>query len=142
MLFGSAPAVAADSSPKAVAIDDKTALRAAALFNAGRLVEAEPLYRAILAAVDAGTLPQEELGHCLGPLVQIYRTWGRNDDALRMAERYRKFLQPSKLDAKVRQQQLDDNTLQLVDILTGLARYDDAERYLAEVLLRQSELGR
>ncbi len=133
-LFGSAPAVAADSSAKAIAVDDKTALRAAALFSAGRLVEAEPLYRAILAAVDAGTLPQEELGHCLGPLVQTYRTWGRNDDALRMAERYRKFLQSAKLDAKVRQQQLDDNTLQLVDILTGLARYDAAEHYLAEAL--------
>ncbi len=49
-----------------------------------------------------------------------------------MAERYRKFLQTAKLDAKVRQQQLDDNTLQLVDILAGLARNDDAERYLAE----------
>ncbi len=131
---GSAPSVAADSSTKAIAVDDKTALRAAALFNAGRLVEAEPLYRAILAAVDAGSLPQEELGHCLGPLVQIYRTWGRNEDALRMAERYRKFLQTAKLEAKVRQQQLDDNTLQLVDILAGLARYDDAERFLAEAL--------
>jgi CHAT domain-containing protein/tetratricopeptide (TPR) repeat protein len=128
-------AIAADSAPKAVAVDGNTALRAAAFFNAGRLVEAEPLYRAILAAVDADSLPQEELGHCLGPLVQIYRTWSRNEDALRMAERYRKFLQSAtKLDAKVRQQQLDDNTLQLVDIFTGLARYDDAERYLAEAI--------
>ena len=131
-VYGSASAIAADSSTKALAVDEKTALRASALFNAGRLVEAEPLYRAILAAVDAGSLPQEELGHCLGPLVQIYRTWGRNEDALQMAERYRKFLQTAKLNAKVRQQQLDDNTLQLVDILAALARYDDAERYLAE----------
>jgi tetratricopeptide (TPR) repeat protein len=128
-------AMAADPPAPAPKVDQTTVLRAAAFFNAGRLVEAEPLYRAILAAVDAGSLAQEELGHCLGPLVQIYRTWGRNEDALRMAERYRKFLQTAtKLDAKVRQQQLDDNTLQLVDILSGLARYDDAERYLTEAI--------
>ena len=36
----------------------------------------------ILAAVDAGSLPTAELGHSLGPLTQIYRTWGRNEDAL------------------------------------------------------------
>jgi len=78
------------------------------------LVEAERLYRDILTAVDAGSLPTADLGHSLGPLTQIYRTWGRNDDALRMAQRYRNFLIDStKLDAQVRQQQLDDNALQL-----------------------------
>src|SRR5947209_4881033 len=64
------------------AVDQKTILRARAFFDAGRLVEAEKLYRDILAAVDAGSLPSAELGHSLGPLTQIYRTWGRNDDAL------------------------------------------------------------
>ena len=125
-------AVAIEPSSKAVAVDEKTALRANDLFNAGRLVEAEPLYRAILAAVDAGSLPHEELGHCLGPLVKIYLTWGRNEDALRIAERYRKFLQnATKLDAKVRREELDKVSLELINILAGLARYTDAERELA-----------
>src|SRR5260370_41622140 len=92
---------AADST--ATTADQKTVLRARAFFDAGRLVEAEKLYREILAAVDAGSLPTAELGHSLGPLTQIYRTWGRNDDALKMAQRYRKFLVDSpKLDAEVR----------------------------------------
>jgi CHAT domain-containing protein/tetratricopeptide (TPR) repeat protein len=127
-------AAAADSAP-VPRVDQATVLRAAAFFNAGRLVEAEPLYRAILAAVDAGSLPQEELGHCLGPLVKIYFTLGRNDDALLVAERYRAFLQnATKFDAKVRQQELDEVLLELINILAGLARYDDAERQLAEAI--------
>src|SRR6266567_8191695 len=86
------PAVyAADQPAAAATTDQKTVLRARAFFDAGRLVEAEKLYREILAAVDAGSLPTAELGHSLGPLTQIYRTWGRNDDALKMAQRSRKF---------------------------------------------------
>jgi CHAT domain-containing protein/tetratricopeptide (TPR) repeat protein len=132
----SVPAVhGADPSVAATTADQKTVLQARAFFDAGRLVEAEKLYREILAAVDAGSLPTAELGHSLGPLTQIYRTWGRNDDALKIAQRYRKFLVDSpKLDAQVRQAQLDDNILQLVDILSGLGRYDEAERYLTDAI--------
>lgn len=132
-------ATAADAPPAAAPVDQKTILQAAAFFNAGRLVEAERLYQQILAAVDAGSLPAAEQGRTLGPLVQIYRTWGRNEDALRMAERNRKFLTDSRtLVAQVRQRQLDENALQLVDILSGLARYEDAERYLAEAIKSES----
>ncbi|HEV3416129.1 MAG TPA: hypothetical protein VG056_04930, partial [Pirellulales bacterium] len=91
------------AQPAAAPADQTTVLRASAFFAAGRLVEAERMFRDVLAAVDSGSLPKQELGHCLGPLVQIYRMWERNDDALRMAERFRKFLQDSpKLDATVR----------------------------------------
>ncbi|HEV2971141.1 MAG TPA: CHAT domain-containing tetratricopeptide repeat protein [Pirellulales bacterium] len=131
------------AEPATAPADQTTVLRASAFFAAGRLVEAERMFRDVLAAVDAGSLPKQELGHCLGPLVQIYRTWGRNDDALRMAERFRTFLQNApKLDATIRQQQLDEIALQLVDILTALNRSDDAEHYLADAIrANQSERG-
>src|SRR5438046_228536 len=93
-------ALAAETAAPPPPIDQKTILQASAFFNAGRLVEAEQLYRKILTAVDVGSLPTAELGRTLSPLVQIYRTWGRNEDALKMAERYRQFLTDSKtLDA-------------------------------------------
>jgi CHAT domain-containing protein/tetratricopeptide (TPR) repeat protein len=126
--------LAADGQAPSRPIDGSTITRASKLLEGGQLVEAERLYRQSLAAIDAGSLPAGELGRTLEPLVKIYRQWGRNDDALRVAERYQKFLTALTIDPEVRQKQLNENTMALVDILAGLARYGDAERYLAEAM--------
>ncbi len=81
--FAASVASAADApTGNAAPADQKTLLQARALYTAGRLAEAEPLFRAALAAADAGSLDAATAGQCLGPLVEIYHTWGRNDDAL------------------------------------------------------------
>ncbi len=86
--------------------------------------------------MDAGTQPKNDLGRCVGPLAIIYRTWGRLDDALQMAERQRAFLEAVRIDATVRDQLLEENVIERVDILAGLTRFADAERVLQPILER------
>ncbi len=129
-VFAGRPTVVAASPP----VDESTINKAQELMKGGQLVPAERLLRQALAAIDAGSLPAIQLGRTLKPLVEIYREWGRNDDALRMALRHRKFLSDLKADPTIRQEEFDKNTLALVDILAALARYDEAERYLAAAI--------
>jgi len=129
-------AFAADApQDSAAAADQKTLLQGRALYTAGRLAEAEPLLRRVLAAIDAGSMDADQAGQCLGPLLEIYRTWGRNEDALVAAHRFEKFLRDqSHLDPKVRDRQLEDNDEKLAEILSSLGRYDEAQAALADAL--------
>ena len=127
------PGFASAADPPA-AVDRDAVLHASALFDAGRYVEAEPIFSKALAAMDAGTQPKSDVGRCVGPLAVIYRTWGRLDDALQMAERQRAFLEAARIDATVRDQLLEENAMQRVEILAGLTRFADAERVLQPIL--------
>ena len=123
---------ASDSSAKSpTKVDQATLELARTQFEAGKLVEAEKLLRQVLAAIDAGQMPANQTGRCLGPLTSIYRAWGRNEDALKIALRYRKFISElSALDPTTRNQLLDQNTSDLTDILAALDRPTEAEQYL------------
>ncbi len=127
-------AAAWSAEPPLPAVDQATLLRASALFNAGRLVEAEVIFKAAVASMDSGAMPAGDLGRCVGPLVSIYRTWGRQEDALRMAERQREFLEKAAMNVTIRDQLLDENAIQRVDILAALERYDQAETLLKRLL--------
>ncbi len=62
-------------------------------------------------------------------------TWGRYDDALEIALRYRKYVfSISALDAATRNDLLDKNATDLADILTALDRPKEADEYLQQVL--------
>ena len=105
-------------------------------FDKGRYVEAEKLLCAALVAIDAGKIaPPGNLSRCLEKLSAIYRAWGRHDDALEIALRYRKYiLGISALDAATRNDLLDKNASALADILTALDRPKEADGYLQQVL--------
>jgi len=131
-----ADTAAADNTAKSPAKVDQTTLELArTLFESGKFVESEKLLRQVLAAIDAGQMPASQLGRCLGPLANIYRAWGRNDDALKIALRYRKYIGDlSALDTPTRNQLLDQNAGDLADILTALDRPAEAEQYLQATL--------
>ncbi|HEY2880817.1 MAG TPA: tetratricopeptide repeat protein, partial [Pirellulales bacterium] len=122
---------AAGNSPLPVGSLD----RARAMFESGKYVEAEKLLAQVLAAIDAGQLPQTEMGRCVSPLADIYRAWGHYDDALKMALRYRQFIGSLKgLDPAEHDRQLVQNTCNLADIYTALGQPADAEKYLKDDL--------
>ena len=125
----------------AAAVDRDAILRASAFYNAGRFVEAEPVFRKAIAAMDAGAQSKNDLGRCVGPLVVIYRAWGRLDDALGMAERQRAFLEAAPIDAGVRAQLLEENAIQRIDILAALNRFENAERLLQPMLDKGQAAG-
>ena len=126
----------ADNIAKSSAkVDQSTLELARTLYESGKFVDAEKLLRQVLVAIDAGQIPASQSGRCLGPLASIYRAWGRNDDALKIALRYRKFIGDlSALDPATRNQLLDQNTADLTDILTALDRPAEAEQYLTATL--------
>ncbi|HEY2762035.1 MAG TPA: tetratricopeptide repeat protein, partial [Pirellulales bacterium] len=140
------PLAAADSTPSnapsvdstaksAPKVDEATLELARTLYESGKFVESEKLLRQVIAAIDAGSIPVSQSGRCLGPLATIYRSWGRNDDALKIALRYRKFISEiSALDPATRNQLLDQNAADLADILTALDRSAEAEQYLQATL--------
>jgi CHAT domain-containing protein/tetratricopeptide (TPR) repeat protein len=116
-------------------VDESTLERGRTLFESGKYVDAEKLLKEVLAAIDAGKLPQSDLGRCTGPLADIYRAWGRQDDALKVALRYRKFVLDLKaLDPGTRDRMLDQNTSDIADILTALDRTAEAEKLLQDSL--------
>ncbi len=123
-------------------VDANTIDRARALQKSGQLVAAEKLLRDVLAGIDSGKLPANQLGRCLNSLTDIYRVWGRHDDALPVALRYQKFIAgQTALDAKSRDQALEENAVELADIYAGLRRYTEAEKMLGEALDRQPKAG-
>src|SRR5262249_36544888 len=139
-----ASSFAADAPAKPAApapVDHSTIVKATEMAKNGQLVDAERIFRQAITAIDAGSLSPAELPRTLSPLLKIYRTWERNDDALRVAERYRKYLlDTASLDDHVRQTELDDVAAQLVEIDTRLGKYEDAERILANSI--KSEAAR
>jgi tetratricopeptide (TPR) repeat protein len=117
------------------ATDQKTVERARSLYQSGQFVEAEKLLGEAITAIDAGKLPKNNLGRCLAPLADIYRSWGRYEDALQAALRYRQFVnaQPS-LDRKLRDQSLRENAIVLAEVLMALGRHEEAEQYVVAAL--------
>ncbi|MCH8923121.1 MAG: DUF2225 domain-containing protein, partial [Planctomycetes bacterium] len=127
-------AVSADRS-SAAAVDESTLTRAVALKRAGKLVEAEKLLAAVLAAIDDGTLAKSHLGRCVKPLAEIYLRRGRYDDALKLSLRYRGVLiRQSGLGAAERREMLTKNAGQLAEILAALGKFAEAEKYLRSML--------
>ena len=113
----------------------RTVAYAQVLYEAGRLEDAEKLFREALAAIDAKKLPQKELGRCLRPLIAIYRAWDRQDEALRAALRYHEIVAGSApLDEWTRTQILGENAAGLAEILTALGRSREAKSYLGEAI--------
>ena len=116
-----------------LAADQQSLVKGRSLHQAGRLVEAEKLLAESLAAIDAGELPRNQLGQCLSPLIEIYRTWGRNEQALAAAERYQKFLRAqTSNDRNRRDKTLAETALTIGDLQSALGRYEEAEKAVAE----------
>src|SRR5688572_15641546 len=119
-------------SASARAADTQAIIKGRSLHQVGRLVEAEKLLAEALVAIDKGELPKNQLGQCLTPLIEIYRTWGRNAEALSAAERYRKFLREQTSDTPQRAKTLAETALTIGDLQAALGHYEEAEKSIAE----------
>ncbi len=111
-------------------VDRSTLDRALVLYENRKLTEAEKLFREVLAAGDAGQIPQADAARCLGPLTTIYQSWGRKDnEALTVAWKYHKYVTDKLADDPVnRDRELDNNSSYVVEILLALGRTADAEK--------------
>jgi CHAT domain-containing protein/tetratricopeptide (TPR) repeat protein len=133
MLVAAAGAAAADEPPK---VDAGTLDRALALAESRKFLEAEKPLHDALASIDAGRLPASDLGRCLSAIEEVNRELGRkNDDALKVALRYRKFVSEKLADdPATRNRVLEQNSADLADILLSMDRAADAQKYLAAAL--------
>ncbi len=116
----------------AAKVDQISLEQAKSQFERGNLVDAERFFR---EAVEANKLPDPELGPALERLTRIYRAWGQNDDALKMAMRFREVMAarfPN--DSTRRNQMLDKSAADMADILLALDQPDKAEQYLQNAL--------
>ena len=127
------PGGAATAAPK---VDWLVVLeRANKDFADGKYVEAEKLFSQALVAIDSGQLQAaNKLPICLAGLTEIYQTWGRNDDALKLAIRHHQYNQKLSDLTPDRQQILDNSANRLVDLYTALDRPRKAQGYLEQML--------
>ncbi|HEY2761046.1 MAG TPA: tetratricopeptide repeat protein, partial [Pirellulales bacterium] len=137
LLVAPASLLAVDANPNASAttlgtsnVDRSTLDRALVFYENRKFVEAEKLFREVLAASDAGQIPQADAAHCLGPLTTIYQSWGRKDNAaLSVAWKYHKYVAEKLADDPVnRDRELDNNSAYVVEILLAVGRNADAEK--------------
>ncbi len=120
---------AAEPAPQ---VDEIALQQAKSQFERGNLVDSERFFR---SALDANKLPASELGPCLERLRTIYLAWGQNDDALKMALRFREHMAarfPN--DPSRRNEILDKSASDLSDIFVALDQPDKAEQYLQSAL--------
>src|SRR5262245_18994607 len=133
MLLAAARAAAADAPTR---VDAGALDRARGLVESGKLLEAEKPLHDVLAAIDAGQLSASDLGRCLSAIEDVNRALGRKgDDALKVALRYRKFISEKLAgDRATRDRLLEQNSADLADILLGMDRAADAQKYLTAAL--------
>jgi len=114
-------------------------LQGLALFDRGKLAEAEPILRDVHAAIAAGKHTPAASGRCLAPLISICLKTNRFDEALRLGAEYDRFLESALRRHPAQTQeftcQIQKNLIDLAGAQLALGRTADAlaafERALA-----------